>query len=92
MSNIGFKLCSFSTFFQSSESTLRSIFELKLSIFTHETFLNHESKQQVRPKSRSVVADIAEFVRQVYPTSGSGIVYCLSRRNCEQVFIYTYVS
>jgi hypothetical protein len=39
----------------------------------------------VRDKSKNVVGDIAEFVRTHYPSGGGGIVYCFSRRDCEQV-------
>ncbi|OWM65022.1 mediator of RNA polymerase II transcription subunit 34 isoform X1 [Punica granatum] len=42
----------------------------------------------VREKSsvaKVVVDEIAEFIRESYPNNESGIVYCFSRRECEQV-------
>lgn len=43
---------------------------------------------QVREKSsvgKVVVDEIAEFIQGSYPKNESGIVYCFSRRECEQV-------
>ncbi|XP_057518558.1 ATP-dependent DNA helicase Q-like 2 isoform X1 [Amaranthus tricolor] len=42
----------------------------------------------VREKSsvgKVVVDEIAEFIRRSYPNNESGIVYCFSRKECEQV-------
>ncbi|KAJ6695717.1 DNA HELICASE RECQ FAMILY MEMBER [Salix koriyanagi] len=42
----------------------------------------------VRSKSsigKVVVDEIAEFIQESYPNSESGIVYCFSRKECEQV-------
>lgn len=43
---------------------------------------------QVREKSlvgKAVVDEIAEFIRESYSNNESGIVYCFSRKECEQV-------
>jgi bloom syndrome protein len=40
---------------------------------------------EVCEKKRSVVADMAEFIRRHYPREGSGIVYCFSTFDCEKV-------
>jgi bloom syndrome protein len=40
---------------------------------------------EVYEKKRSVVADMAAFIRQHYPRDGSGIVYCFSTYDCEKV-------
>ncbi|XP_055820801.1 ATP-dependent DNA helicase Q-like 2 isoform X3 [Solanum dulcamara] len=42
----------------------------------------------VREKSsiaKTVIDEIAEYIRTSYPNSESGIVYCFSRKECEQV-------
>ncbi|KAF8024373.1 hypothetical protein BT93_F1530 [Corymbia citriodora subsp. variegata] len=42
----------------------------------------------VREKSsvaKVVIEEIAEFIRESYPNNESGIVYCFSRKECEQV-------
>lgn len=46
------------------------------------------SLAQVREKSsvgKVVVDEIAEFISGSYPNKESGIVYCFSRKECEQV-------
>lgn len=47
---------------------------------------------QVREKpsvGKMVIDEIAKFIQHSYPNSESGIVYCFSRRECEQVCIHT---
>jgi bloom syndrome protein len=38
----------------------------------------------VRPKTRNVVAEIASFIKSNHP-GDSGVIYCFSRANCEEV-------
>lgn len=40
---------------------------------------------EVYEKKKSVVADMAAFIRRHYPRDGSGIVYCFSTFDCEKV-------
>lgn len=43
---------------------------------------------QVKEKSsvgKVVIDEIAEFIQESYPNKESGIVYCFSRKECEQV-------
>eukprot|EP00850_Spirogloea_muscicola_P001648 SM000006S19413 [mRNA] locus=s6:620903:626921:+ [translate_table: standard] len=50
--------------------------------------LYYENFLQVLEKSSTasaVIDDIAAFIKQMYPGKQSGIVYCFSRRECEQV-------
>lgn len=39
---------------------------------------------QVRPKKRTVLADICAFIKNNHPRD-TGIIYCLSRNKCEEV-------
>jgi bloom syndrome protein len=47
-------------------------------------FLLSIGRYQVRKKSKNTLEDMAEFIKKHYPGK-SGIVYCLSRKDCEQV-------
>ena len=52
-------------------------------------------KLQVREKSsigKMVIDEIAEFIESSYPNKESGIVYCFSRKECEQVCIILIAS
>eukprot|EP00850_Spirogloea_muscicola_P002257 SM000008S22346 [mRNA] locus=s8:1182285:1188314:- [translate_table: standard] len=39
----------------------------------------------------AVIDDIAAFIKHLYPGKQSGIVYCFSRRECEQDKVLTYI-
>mmetsp|Transcript_26073 Transcript_26073/g.46293 ORF Transcript_26073/g.46293 Transcript_26073/m.46293 type:complete len:982 (-) Transcript_26073:43-2988(-) len=39
---------------------------------------------EVRPKSKGIDEEIAQFIRTKYPSS-SGIIYCISRKDCERL-------
>lgn len=39
-----------------------------------------------------VIDEIADFIRESYPNNESGIVYCFSRKECEQVCVFYFCS
>jgi hypothetical protein len=50
-------------------------------------------KLQVREKSsvaKVVIDEIAGFIHESYPNNESGIVYCFSRKECEQVCLLVF--
>lgn len=49
-----------------------------------QSFNRPNLSYEVREKGKGVVASIAELIKTKYPKK-SGIVYCLSRKTCEQV-------
>ncbi|CAO2656291.1 Nn.00g050940.m01.CDS01 [Neocucurbitaria sp. VM-36] len=49
-----------------------------------QSFNRPNLSYEVLPKSKSIVSNIADLIRERY-TGKSGIIYCLSRKNCEQV-------
>jgi superfamily II DNA helicase RecQ len=52
-----------------------------LLIFLISSFF---SRYEVRPKKKSLVDDIDKFVRENHPYE-CGIIYCLSRTDCEKI-------
>lgn len=49
--------------------------------------------KQVHDKSsvgKNVVDEIADYIKGSYPNKESGIVYCFSRKECEQVRLSFY--
>jgi bloom syndrome protein len=55
-------------------------------IYMHrQSFIRHNLSYQVRPKqTKTVIHDMYNLIRNHY-SGQSGIIYCLSRKNCEQV-------
>ena len=49
-----------------------------------QSFNRPNLSYEVLPKSKGIVNSIAELIKERY-TGKSGIIYCLSRKNCEQV-------
>lgn len=50
-----------------------------------QSFNRSNLSYEVRKKPKSVVKDIAAEVKQAPPADRSGIIYCLSQRDCEKV-------
>ncbi|CAD7699899.1 unnamed protein product [Ostreobium quekettii] len=74
-----------------TQRVCRDVTEI-LSIDCCEVFKNSVNRPnlfyKVCPKPHNdahVVKEIAEWVQQNYPAGSSGIVYCLTRKDCEQV-------
>lgn len=38
-----------------------------------------------------VIDEIAEYIKESFPIKESGIVYCFSRKECEQVWAFWHV-
>lgn len=51
--------------------------------FFKQSFNRPNLRYEVRAKSKKCCADIAVLIKTHYPRA-SGIVYCLSKRNCEE--------
>lgn len=49
-----------------------------------QSFNRTNLRYEVRPKKKSVIADIAEWVRRHHDRK-CGIIYCLSKKDCEKV-------
>ncbi|XP_048583683.1 Bloom syndrome protein homolog isoform X3 [Nematostella vectensis] len=49
-----------------------------------QSFNRSNLQFQVKPKKKAIVEEITEFIKSKYPHA-SGIVYCLSRKECERV-------
>ncbi|KAH7085382.1 hypothetical protein BKA63DRAFT_458851 [Paraphoma chrysanthemicola] len=49
-----------------------------------QSFNRPNLSYQVLPKSKGIINNIAELIKEKY-TGKSGIIYCLSRKSCEQV-------
>jgi RecQ family ATP-dependent DNA helicase len=57
---------------------------MKRTLIHKQSFVRKNLSYQVRPKTVSVVPDMARLIKSDY-TDESGIIYCLSRQNCEDV-------
>ena len=57
---------------------------LKRTRFLNSSFNRPNLRYEVRPKGRDVVEKIVEYIRTKH-NDASGIIYCLSRRVCEEV-------
>lgn len=54
------------------------------SLFFKQSFNRPNLRYEVRQKTKSVDKDISALIKTHYPKS-SGIVYCTSKRNCEEI-------
>lgn len=57
---------------------------IKGCVLLSQSFNRPNLFYDVRPKKRTVLSDIASFIKRHYPRD-TGIIYCLSRNKCEEV-------
>jgi bloom syndrome protein len=54
------------------------------ALFFKQSFNRPNLRYEVRPKSKAVDKDIAALIKTQYPGK-SGIIYCTSKKNCEEM-------
>ena len=57
---------------------------MKNHVFLQGSFNRPNLHYDIRPKTRGIINDIASFIRTRHPNQ-TGIIYCFSRQNCEDV-------